>query len=278
MNELITKAKQMLQDAEVGVVIGYERKDGRTVATPFFAQNPTEAEHLIFDSACHTNLATYLTREDHASLGRPAVVVKDADMRAVIALVQEGQLEADGVVLLSVSCDEMGTANASCCFNGAMSVAEAAKWLTEKYPDKNISADKMALVDKLEAMSDQDRWDFWEKEFSRCIRCYACRQACPLCYCRQCIVEKNQPQWIMPGIHPAGAMAWNITRAFHLAGRCVDCGECERVCPMDIPLTALNRKLARTVADHFDYAPGFDPEAKPVMANFKHDDKQEFFK
>ncbi len=278
MNELITKTKQMLHDGEVGVVIGYERKNGRTVATPLFARNPEEAERLIFDSTCHTNLAVYLTREDHANLGRPAIVAKDADMRAVIALVQEGQVEADGVVLLSVSCDEMGAANAPCRFNGAMSVAEAAKWLAKKYPDKKIAPDKMALVDKLEAMNERERWDFWQNEFSRCIRCYACRQVCPLCYCRQCIVEKNQPQWVMPGIHPAGATAWNITRAFHLAGRCIDCGECERVCPMDIPLTALNRKLASTVAEHFDYAPGFDPEAKPVMANFKHDDKQEFFK
>ena len=278
MNELITKAQQMLSDGKVAVVYGYRRKNSHALAAPFFARNAEEAGQLIFDPTCHTNLATYLTREDHAKLGRPAVVAKDADMRAVIALVQEGQVEPDGVMLLSVSCDAMGAPDAECRFNGAMTVAEAAKFLAEKYPDKNLPTDKLALVEKLDAMSEQQRWDFWQGEFDRCIRCYACRQACPLCYCRQCIVEKNQPQWVLPGNHRAGATAWNIVRAFHLAGRCIDCGECERVCPMDIPLTALNRKLAQTVAEHFDYTPGFDPDGKPVMANFKHDDKEEFFK
>ena len=278
MEEMKTKARQLLESGEVKVVIGYARGTGGTLATPHFALKPEQADSLIFDPWCHNNLAVYLTREDHKKLGRPAVVAKDCDMRAIVVLAQEGQIEPDGVVILSVSCDEMGSADAPCRFNGVMSTDEAAKWLTEKYPDKTISPDRMKPVEEIEARAETQRWEFWQNEFSRCIRCYACRQACPLCYCRQCIVEKNQPQWIMTGSHPAGVTAWNITRAFHLAGRCIDCGECERACPTDIPLTLLNRRLAGIVRESFDYAPGFSIDEPPVMANFKHDDKQEFFK
>jgi len=278
MQELKEKAKELLESKKADVIFGYARGTGDNAATPVFITKPEDTEQLIFDPFCYNNLATYLYRDDHKRLGKPAMVAKDADMRAVIVLVQESQVEADGVLLLSVSCDETGNAAAGCRFNGVMTVAEAAKWLDEKYPEKDIAAGRMKQVADIEALGDADRWDFWREELSRCIRCYACRQACPLCYCKQCIVEKNQPQWVLTGIHPAGAFAWNIVRAFHLAGRCIDCGECERACPMDIPLTALNRKLAKVVRNAFEYTPGFDPDTKPVMANFKHDDGQEFFK
>jgi ferredoxin len=278
MKELIDKAKELLESGKAAVVFGYARGTGEQVATPIFITRPEDAEHLIFDPFCYNNLAVFLTREDHKRLGRPAVVAKDADMRAAIVLVQEGQVEPDGALLLSVSCDEMGEAGAECRFNGVMTIAEAARWLSEKYPDRRVPSARMKQVEKIEAMSDAERWAFWREELGRCIRCYACRQACPMCYCRQCIADKNQPQWVMTGIHPAGAFAWNVVRAFHLAGRCIDCGECERACPMGIPLMALNRELAKIVKESFDYAPGFEPDVKPVMANFKHEDKEDFFK
>ena len=78
--------------------------------------------------------------------------------------------------------------------------------------------------------------------------------------------------------HPAGTMAWNIVRAFHLAGRCIDCGECERACPVGIPLLALNRALQKEVQRAFNYVSGYDHAGKPVMASFKKDDDEEFIK
>jgi len=111
-----------------------------------------------------------------------------------------------------------------------------------------------------------------------CVRCYACRQVCPLCVCERCVAEKTQPQWIESSPHARGNLSWNITRALHLAGRCVDCGECERFCPVGIPLTLVNRKLQEIVAERFDYKVSEDPENQAPIGGYRLDDEQEFIK
>ena len=90
-----------------------------------------------------------------------------------------------------------------------------------------------------------------------------------MCFCERCVADKTQPQWVDSSPHPRGAFAWNVTRALHLAGRCVDCGECERACPVDIPLMVLKRRLAKDIHELFDYRAGTDPQAKPPLLSFK---------
>ena len=116
------------------------------------------------------------------------------------------------------------------------------------------------------------------KQFSKCIKCYACSNICPLCFCDRCIVEKNQPQWIDPSAHPRGNLSWNVTRAYHLAGRCINCEECQRVCPVDIPLNLLNKKLAKEAEKSFNYRPGYNIDDELAMSTYKEDDEQGFFK
>ncbi len=90
-----------------------------------------------------------------------------------------------------------------------------------------------------------ERMAFWKAEFDRCMKCYACRQVCPLCYCERCVADKNRPTVIDTSATLKGNFAWHITRAFHLAGRCVGCDECTRACPAGIDLRLLNLSLAR---------------------------------
>ncbi|MBR7181626.1 MAG: 4Fe-4S dicluster domain-containing protein, partial [Clostridia bacterium] len=132
------------------------------------------------------------------------------------------------------------------------------------------------MVEKLEAMTPDERFAFWRGELSRCIRCNACRNVCPACSCEQCVFDNPNS-----GVaHKAAANSFeenlfHIIRAFHVAGRCTDCGECSRVCPQHIPLHLLNRKFIKDInAFYGDYQAGADPEAKPPLGTYCKDDRE----
>lgn len=131
-------------------------------------------------------------------------------------------------------------------------------------------------VKALEQKSLDEKWEYWQRKFARCIRCYACKEICPLCYCEDCILDRLSPQWIRRSVNLSENAVYHLARAFHLAGRCTGCGECTRACPMGIPLAELNRKLAKDVEELFDYEPGIDPEAKPLLATFRPEDTEDF--
>ncbi|MHC4183957.1 MAG: 4Fe-4S dicluster domain-containing protein, partial [Planctomycetota bacterium] len=149
----------------------------------------------------------------------------------------------------------------------------------EKRENKEVPfEERYAELDEYEKLDEKEKWEFWQKQFSKCIKCYACSNICPLCFCDRCIVEKNQPQWIDPSAHARGNLSWNVTRAYHLAGRCINCEECQRVCPVDIPLNLLNKKLAKEAEKSFNYRPGYNIDDELAMSTYKEDDEQEFFK
>jgi ferredoxin len=129
---------------------------------------------------------------------------------------------------------------------------------------------------KIEAMDLTERWVFWQTEFSRCFKCYACRQACPLCYCDQCTVEMNQPQWIPVASTGQGNLEWHLMRAMHLAGRCISCGQCGAACPMDIPLHLLTFKVSQDIREVFGTVPGKNLKESCAMATFQPGDKENF--
>lgn len=243
-----------------------------------------------------------------------AVMVKGCDSRAIVQHIVEKAYDRDDIVILGIPCTGvLDRRKAEKVFGIIEKPAEAStegdkvivkvgneqkeferseilmdKCLRCRHPNPVISDillgeevekwadDDFSDVQEFESKSPKDKWSFWEEQFSKCIRCYACRNVCPMCYCIDCVVTKLRPQWTRRSTDISENTVYHIQRAWHLAGRCIECMECERVCPMNIPIMTLNRKMTLEVKQMFDYEPGLDVEAKPLLASYNPQDPEEY--
>ncbi len=290
MQQLRDTARGLLERGEVQLVIGYEA--GPRGVRPAFIRDPQNVDALIFDPRCVHNLATYLSpRRAHLrAAGKPAVVVKGCDVRAVAGLVRESQIRREDVVLIGVRCGGVLPTATDARPLTAETLADRCVGCTVAEPQRvdvvvgapaappAATARRAKRIAELAALPAAERFAYWTEAFARCVRCNACREVCPLCSCARCLADKSEPQWLERSPHARGNLAWHVTRALHLAGRCVDCGECERVCPAGIPLTLLQRKLADIVRERFDYSVSDDPAVATPVGTFRTDDSQEFIR
>jgi formate dehydrogenase subunit beta len=265
MNNLIARAKELLENKTVNVVVGYEA--GPTgIARPAFITDPSKAEKLIYDERCVQNLAVYITKPEVKKLGKMAIVASLAVMRSIMMLLSEQQVVAEDLVVLGISSE------GKLLDISDMTVMQG---IIEKSDLGNPASDQ-ELLDKLNKLNPDEKFAWWQKELSKCIKCYACRQACPLCYCTRCAVEVNQPQWIPVQSNTHGNVEWHILRAMHLAGRCISCGECGRACPVGIPCHLLTMHLADQTHKYFNVHAGTSDKMKSVLSVYEPGDKENF--
>ena len=142
--------------------------------------------------------------------------------------------------------------------------------------EKKSDVDEFAKVNEFEKLSLDDRWKEVTAEYSKCVRCYACRNVCPSCYCNTCFVDQNDPQWIGKSPEITDTIIFHLIRNLHVAGRCVECGACARACPEGIDLLLLNKKITKEIRERFDYTAGVDINEKPAMAAYCENEKQDF--
>ncbi len=131
-------------------------------------------------------------------------------------------------------------------------------------------------ITAFEATSAEERWDYFMREMSECIRCNACRQACPTCWCKECFAEQQDIKWIGGSTNISDTMIFHLTRIFHQAGRCVECDACYRACPMNIDLRTFTKKIGKDVEELFDFFPDFNTETIPPISTFKEADSDSF--
>jgi len=265
-DELRAEARKLLSAGDVKVVIGYGERG------PILLTRPDEADLLVWNNRCTANLAMYLKRKEVKALGKPALVVKACDERSLVVLEKEAQFERKDLHVIGMACEGMEQPK---CANCAVRTPRFADTTIGQLPNQ-VPAATPGKLDALLEMSRAERMAFWVQEFDRCVKCYACRQVCPMCYCERCIVDKNQPISIDPAPSTKGNFAWHIARAFHLAGRCIGCGACARACPVGVDFGLLNVQLARAAKKHFDYQAGVDPSAELLIGAFSQLDKEEF--
>ena len=219
-------------------------------------------------------------REEVVIIGFPCNGVVDADKIAA-KLAQYGEPgEAESA---EVSEKEIKVKIAGQEVNIALAEIMADKCERCRFPNAVISdffagdaRDASDVKDDFEDLAELEKMDlggrlkFWEKEMSRCVRCYACRNSCPLCVCRDhCVAGSREPHWLTQADSVRDKLMFQVIHAMHMAGRCTSCGECQRTCPAGIPVLLLKRTLSRAVGRIFDYDAGLDMESTPPLLTFK---------
>lgn len=265
-------AARWLEEGSVDTFIGFRRREDGSVV-PVRIRDSADAGQLVFDDACVHSLMSYVDLKGEETLG---LLLKGCDGRALVQLLAEGEIDRERVRVLGVVCPglkangEPAPKCVTCRVNTPPVYDELVQAEGSEQWDRDATTDALA---KIEAMTHEERAAYFKREFDKCIRCYACRDICPLCYCEECVTEKTTPQWVEVSVKPSANFYWHLIRAYHLAGRCVECGECDRACPVDIPLRLMNQKMATDVERLFGYRAGGDPDATPALQEFKEDEE-----
>ena len=306
------KVSNLIDDLKM--VIGYTKSNIPMRVNPLFIEKKEEIDNLIFNNLCINNLATYSYVLSHEIEGKIGIILKPCDVRAIVQLLAEGLIDRDKIKIISVECNgvidskkvqkkinglkiasvevsdniiKIGTSEKDFEFNIEEVYAEKCYdcSIYDKPPifDEFIENDKKFNIKQkkeyedlleFEKLSLEEINSFWEEEFSRCIRCYACRNICPLEICRdRCITQLEQPHWQSQKISSSEGKFFQLIRVMHLAGRCVECGECERACPSNIPILKLMKKMNKEIKRIFGYVPGLSIESKPPLLTFKNIEK-----
>ena len=305
---LAAKAKEIFESGKADRLLGWKRGEFDWDVTPalFTAENLDE---FVFNGFCGANFSKYLIAETRKSENKVLVFLKPCDAYSFNQLLTEHRFDREKVYVVGIPCDGMldinkiraKAENVSSVEDGETvkietlwdgeTTAPRAELLAERCVnckskkhtayDELIGEDGEVLdskrfdeVEALEKLTPDERFAFWQNELSRCIRCNACRDVCPACTCEKCVFDNpNSGVENKAAANSFEEKLFHIIRAFHVAGRCTDCGECSRVCPQHIPLHLLNRKFIHDI-DRFygDYQAGAEVGSRAPIVNYTKDD------
>ncbi|RZB33626.1 MAG: hypothetical protein SRB2_03737 [Desulfobacteraceae bacterium Eth-SRB2] len=242
-----------LKEGKVDIFLGYKMVQGHPLPHCFTKENPDETDELIVGKARYSlekMAANIAAQRPEIKIG---LLVRDCNQRALNVLYVWNQLNPDQVETININCCPSRLKE-----HGDCSYLEPQPSGSYK---KQVGIDNNMDVEVAEEFSQEERFHRWMYEFEKCIKCYGCRNICPVCFCQECSMEHND--LIATGTVPPEVPIFHLVRAVHMAGRCIDCGLCEDACPVDIPLRLLYRKVNQVVSDMFDYKTGMRADQSP---------------
>lgn len=193
-----------------------------------------------------------------ANLG---IVARGCDTRALVEMVKRYQIDPDRLHIIGIACSSEQAADCFCA--DPYPVLEA--WPHAELIGEPVSgAEPNPMVAEYENMPREERWAFWKLQFTKCIKCYGCRDICPVCFCEACALE--DPLWVEPGLLVPDFPMYHLIKAMHMTTRCVACRQCETACPAEIPLTVLYDLIRMDVAELIEYIPGADIDSGPPLS------------
>ena len=267
-------AARLLSEETVSAVIGFQPSTLPQIAAPVIVQKEDDANRLVWDDHCWINLATYLTPDTN----RVGIIAKGCDARNIVVHIMEHRIARDKLYIIGIPCQGMKKEGGELQDNCAQ-CQHKSPVLVDEMMDAQAGAiqkDDFGDVLAIEEMTPSERQAYFAKLFSTCIRCYACRNVCPLCYCPVCFVDDAKPQWVGKGLDKTDVLTFHFLRAFHCAGRCTNCGACERACPMNINMRILTRKLNKTCKELFDWEAGLSLDSRPPLETYVPTDPDVF--
>lgn len=278
-NAVLARAKELLSNGTVNRVLGWEKglfEDDLTPAV-FTTTNDLD-EKFIYNQYSVATVSKYLVKETKKE-GKILVFFKPNDTYSFNQLLKEHRVNRENVYIVAVPFHgESSLGKIHVVYDEIMDDSGKISAKLEETTEEKEEANKkrFEMITKLENMSADERFAFWQNELSRCIRCNACRNVCPACTCEQCVFDNPKS-----GIAQKAASdsfeekMYHIIRAFHVAGRCTDCGECSRVCPENIPLYLLNRKYIKDIDEVYgEYQAGEDTETRAPLNTFDKQDAE----
>jgi len=304
-------SERLLKSCEVDMVIGFRKGTLPMMSEPFYAKTPSDVENMVWDSNCGINLANYLTDRKE----KIGVIAKGCDSRNIVTHIIENKISRDQLKIIGVPCKGMidrrkvaaefdkeikevteeegkiivkGSGfqetllkayvlqdNCVICIHRNPVIHDE---LVADPVEEQKGIDRYEDVRKVEAMSPEEKWNYFDNLLATCIRCYACRNACPLCYCPTCFVDESKPQWVGKTLDIIDTRTFHFLRAYHCAGRCTDCGSCVRACPMGIDVRAFTKKLEKDAFELYGWEAGLSLDDRPPLDTFKPDDPEKFIK
>ena len=316
MQEIVKRAKELLADGTVNRVLGWKAGDLPYNPEPAYFEKEEDLEEFVYNGFCGANLSKYMIEASKLPgktlvCLKPCDTYSfqqlmkehrvDREKAYIIGMGCKGKLDIEKIRKMGIKGiksiagvnleDEAETLTIETLYgekevpykDAMLERCHVCKGKDHMIFDEIIGesketkdGDRFAEVERIEAMSPEEKFAFFQKELSKCIRCNACRNVCPACSCRKCVFDSNKFDSAQKAnVDSFEEKMFHIIRAFHVAGRCTDCGECSRVCPQGIPLHLFNRKFIKDIDELYgEYQAGADLEERGPLTSYQLDDAE----